>query len=602
MKSLCIPSDILKQHLVVLGKTGAGKSSALRHVVEWLLDHRKRVCIVDPKGDWAGLKVSADGRSPQGGYPVIAFGDFKMDDARDVPINERSGRHVAELITSGNRPCIIGFRGWMQGAMTRFWIDFASTLFNANSGELYLVGDEFHNFSPKGKIMDPEAGKCLHWSNRVLSEGRGIGLVCLIASQRPQKVHNDTLTSCETLVAMRVVHKADRDAVKAWIDGCGDEKSGKEVLDSLASLPRGEAWVWSPEIGFGPQRVKFPMFHTFDSFAPPQLQKKVHARGWADVNLDEVTAKLSAVIEEEKRNDPAELRRTIAELRKETLRLARGSGVAQGDRQAAADRIKRVEVPVIKDKQIRSVEKIVDRLEALGKQYIEAGQRLVNTGKEFAAALRAAPVGTTTAIHAGRQLSDPSHGRVLAGVEAGRTVGPRPAPIIPKNIPTPRAMPDRASIDAGQITPRQQRFLDAAATLTTLNAEVTRETVAAWNGIHPRTGSYGEDLKALADAGLIVKDRGMISVTEAGAAAAETIDASEAIERAKSGLTKRQGKFFDMIVAAYPETITRETIAEAFGIHHRTGSFGQDLGALVSRGLVEGSRGVYRARDFLFPF
>jgi hypothetical protein len=201
--------------------------------------------------------------------------------------------------------------------MTKFWIDFASTLFRVNAGELYLIGDEFHNFAPKGKILDPEAGKCLHWSNRLMSEGRGCGLVCLIASQRPQKVHNDTLTCCETLVAMRVIHKADRAAVQDWIEGCGDMGQGREVLNSLAGMARGEAYVWSPEVGFGPKRLMFPMFETFDSFAPPQLQKRVSNSDWGSVDLEAVREKLASVIEEAKANDPAELRRKLAEARRE---------------------------------------------------------------------------------------------------------------------------------------------------------------------------------------------------------------------------------------------------------------------------------------------
>ena len=44
--SLCFPSKILDQHLVVLGKTGAGKSSALRHVVEHLLRQKKRAAML----------------------------------------------------------------------------------------------------------------------------------------------------------------------------------------------------------------------------------------------------------------------------------------------------------------------------------------------------------------------------------------------------------------------------------------------------------------------------------------------------------------------------------------------------------------------------
>lgn len=315
MSHLPVPLSVLNAHCAVLGKTGAGKSSLLRVIVEDLLRRGKRVCVVDPKGDWYGLKLSADGKSA--GFPVITFGDFVEDKASDVPINEHSGRHIAELISSGNRPCVIGFRGWMPGKMTRFWIDFASTLFNSKSGELYLVGDEFHNFAPKGKVMDPEAGKSLHWSNRLLSEGRGLGLVILIASQRPQKVHNDTLTCCETLFAMRVVHAADRGAIEDWIEGCGDKAQGALVLNSIAGMARGEAFVWCPEHGFGPKRIQFPMFSTFDSFAPPQLQKKISAAGWAGVDLDAVKEKLAKVIEEAKANDPTELKRENARLKRE---------------------------------------------------------------------------------------------------------------------------------------------------------------------------------------------------------------------------------------------------------------------------------------------
>jgi hypothetical protein len=72
---------------------------------------------------------------------------------------------------------------------------------------------------------------------------------------------------------------------------CPDLDKGKEVLRSLASLKRGEAWVWSPEIGFGPKCIQFPLFATYDSFAAalderlrhdigrkPQLRKVVGAR------------------------------------------------------------------------------------------------------------------------------------------------------------------------------------------------------------------------------------------------------------------------------------------------------------------------------------
>jgi uncharacterized protein len=307
MSKIQIPAVAFDQHIIVLGKTRSGKSSAMRVLVEYLLDKKEPVCIVDPKGDWWGLKASANGKSA--GYPVVIFGG----EHGDVPLNARSGASVAELVATGNRSAIIDLGGWMPGDRTQFWIDFASTYFRTHKGRHHLVIDEVHNLCPKGKIMDPNAGKMLHWSNRLASEGLGKGISMIAASQRPQKVHNDFLTSCETLIAMRVIHKADRDAIKDWIDACGDPEKGKEVLNTVASMQRGEAWAYSPEAEFGPKRVQFPMFDTYDSFRP-QKSSEVKLKGWAEVDLAEVTKKLEAAVKEAEATDPKKLQAKIREL------------------------------------------------------------------------------------------------------------------------------------------------------------------------------------------------------------------------------------------------------------------------------------------------
>lgn len=309
--SIRLPHEVLNQHVVVLGKTRSGKSSAMRGLVEGLLNRKMPVCIVDPKGDWWGIKLAADGKSP--GYPVVIFGG----EHADVPINAHSGSHVAELFATGNRPCLIDLGGWMVGERTRFWIDFASSMFRHTKGNRWLVIDEAHNFAPQGKILDPDAGKMLHWSNRLASEGSGKGLILISSSQRPQKVHKDYLTSHETLIAKRVIHPLDRGAMKEWIDGCGDPAKGKEVLDTLAGMPREEGWVWSPEIGFGPKRMNFPMFETYDSFRAQSVQETKGLKGWAEVDLAEVKAKLASVVDEAKANDPKTLKAEIARLKKD---------------------------------------------------------------------------------------------------------------------------------------------------------------------------------------------------------------------------------------------------------------------------------------------
>src|SRR5215211_4100047 len=572
MSKLCFPTSVLDQHAVWLGKTGSGKSSAMRHVVEYLLSHNKRVCVIDPKGDWWGLKSSADGKGP--GYPVIAFGDFKEPRAQDVPINDQSGKHVAELITSGNRPAIIGFRGWFTSHMVQFWIDFAAGVFNANSGELYLVGDEFHNFAPKGRIQDPQAGKCLHWSNRLLSEGRGLGIVCLIASQRPQKVHNDTLTSCETLCAMRVIHKADRDAVQDWIEGCGDMAQGKEVLNSLAGMKRGEAYVWSPEIGFGPKLVEFPIFATFDSFAPPQLQKKVSQAGWADVDLGAVKEKLARVIEEAKANDPRELKAEIARLK----RL--GSAVAKNISPAAPAKVetKVKEVPVLKAADRDNFRVAVRRIEV-------AVKILDERARELKAKLEPLGCKVTTSVGLSvRPLPTPSFRKPVHPAEIERRMA--------------KPTPANGEESSGPIGTGEMKILACVAQFQ----EVTREQLTVNTGY--KRSSRDQYLQRLRSRGLVNDSGDRIRPTEAGIDALgdryEPLPTGQALQEFwRNRLPAGEWKLLEVLLAKYPESVDREELSEH--TEFKRSSRDQYLQRLRSRMLVkDDGRGRVRASERLF--
>lgn len=620
-KSFILPSGILKQHLIALGKTGSGKSSALRYIVEHLLRQKKRVCIVDPKGDWWGLKVDANGRGA--GFPVVLFGEFKNPKARDVPINQASGKHIAELVASGNRPCVVGLGGWQQAAMTQFWTDFASTLFTKNAGELYLVVDEFHNFAPKGKILSPQAGVCLHWSNRLLSEGRGLGIVCLNASQRPQKVHNDSLTSHETLLAMRVVHKADRDAVKDWIDGNGDPEVGKRVLASIAGMPRGDAWGWSPEIEFGPSRITFPMFQTFDSFAPPQLQKRVSNKGWAGVDLAAVKEKLAAVIKEQEANDPKLLREQVQKLRADLTK-------AQQDKPAAATatarevvKEKRVEVkvPVLKDGQLKRAESMLDRFIAALAKVRELATELKDAADPVASAIGSvkAPVDVPAAASMiVRRSPLPAPSAVRSPV---RSTGIH---VDPDNYvdrktrgngqthraPTPDHDVDRDAGEKVEYTSREQlngpmkKILDAYAWWHSIGvAQPTRERIAPIAGYgHVRSRGFTNPLYACQGAGLIQDD----ALTQSGTALASWPDRVDSLAeyhvKLKKVLSGPERKLFDQVHTFGGKT-TRDQLAAACDYGHvRSRGFTNPLYRLSGMGLVDLEKnGGIRATELFYP-
>lgn len=589
-----IPAAALNQHIALLGKTRSGKSSVMRRITEGLLDEHLPVCIIDPKGDWWGLKSSADGK--KAGYPVVIFGG----EHADVPLNAHAGSHIAELVATGNRPCIIDLGGWMVGERTRFFIDFASTLFRLTKGSRWLVIDECHNFAPQGKVVDPDAGKMLHWANRLASEGLGKGLAIIAASQRPQKVHKDFLTCFETLIAMRVIHPLDRGAVKDWIDGCPDAKKGAEVLASLASMGRGEGWAWSPEIGFGPERVKFPMFSTYDSFRDRSAERSHQLRGWASVDLDDVKAKLAKVVEEAKANDPKELRRQVSEL---TAALTKAE---QAKPAAAKPDIQKVDVPVVTDADLKRIENaqasmlsIVDGLASKIQPFYKKLENINDTLIEIMVKARAIKAGPDP-IALARKAAD-FGAAVHVNARGCKPMTPRAAKAIGRMAKAATAM---ISGD-GAITGPMQRIIDAVAWWNAFGiAQPKREAVAFIARYTPTSGGFNNPLGTLRTMGLVdYPAAGLVALTDSGRASANQPDSSptrdEAHDRVRSVLDGPKRRIFDALLSL-GGLAPREVLAEKSQYEPTSGGFNNPLGTMRSIGLIDyPSSGQVELAEFL---
>lgn len=306
MMTPVLPKAALNQHVAILGKTGSGKTYTAKGIVEGLLEDRRQVCVVDPTGAWWGLRLAADGKGK--GFDVVLLGGKHAD----VPLSPRSGAAVARLVTEQGASVVIDTSGLTVGEYTRWFIDFAGTLYTTIRNPLHLVIDEAHHFMPQGRVPDPEAGKMLHAGNRLMSGGRSKGVRGMLITQRPAKLHKDSLTCADSLIAMRVIAPQDRQAIKDWVDGAGDPVQGKEVLDSLAQLKRGEGWVWYPEGGHL-ERVQFPAITTYDSSATPTHGAKAGPKV-REIDLGAVKASLAEAVKEAEANDPKLLRARIAEL------------------------------------------------------------------------------------------------------------------------------------------------------------------------------------------------------------------------------------------------------------------------------------------------
>lgn len=567
--TLPIPQAVLTQHLVALGKTGSGKSSKLRVLVEHLLSIDAPVCIVDPKGDWWGLKSSADGK--RSGFPIVIFGG----EHADVPINEHSGAHVAELMATGNRSALIDLGGWMVGERTRFFIDFAATYFRFLRGARTLVLPEVHNFAPQGKILDPAAGKMLHWANRLASEGRGKGLTILADSQRPQKLHKDFLTSCETLIACKVIHKLDRDAIKDWIDGCADPSLGREVIADLAQLKKPEAWVWSPEVEFGPKRVTWPMFKTYDSFKP-QAADAGKLEGWAAVDLEDVKAKLATVVEEAKANDPKALKAKIAELEHQM----RGMTFTTSEDPDKAH--------------ARGFEsgRISGRAEGIADTWRYLCLSITETKRQAEELLRAVTMMDETV----REHPDPRP------IVKPAFTNDQPAALknlFPKVQEKNRPGTSSAGSD-GNLSKAERAILTA---LLQCGGSATKSKVAVITGYSSSGGGFNNALGSLRTKGYILPGE-PLRATGTGGKAIGKVDplprGDELLAHWIGQLGKAEGAALKVIYEAFPNFIEKEQIAAAAGYEATGGGFNNALGRLRTLELIEG-RGAMRASEAFFP-
>ncbi len=159
-----LPDEALTHHLAALGRTGSGKTYAVKGIVERLLALGRRVCILDPTGAWWGLKSSADGQKP--GYSVVVFGG----DHADVPITEHAGAALGELVATQNVPCIIDLSNTTLGERHRFVERFAEALFRANKAPLHLIIDEADEFAPQSG--PPGTERMLGAVDRIVRRGR----------------------------------------------------------------------------------------------------------------------------------------------------------------------------------------------------------------------------------------------------------------------------------------------------------------------------------------------------------------------------------------------------------------------------------------------
>lgn len=569
-----IPSAALNQHIAILGKTGSGKSYAAKGIVEGLLRDGRQVCVLDPTSAWWGLRLAADGKGR--GFDVVLLGG----DHADIPLAERSGAAVARLVTEQGASVVIDTGGMTVGQYTRWFIDFAGTLYTTIRHPLHLVIDEAHYFMPQGKVPDPDTGRMLHAGNRLMSGGRSRGIRGMLITQRPQKLHKDALTCADTLIAMRLMSPQDRKAVKEWIDGAADPEQGKKVLDSLAGLAKGSGWVWFPEGGHLEQ-VTFPKIKTYDSSAAPTHGGKAGPKV-TEIKLDEVKHALAEAVKEAEANDPKLLRARIAELE----RQAKAKPAPEAD-QAAIDRA-RAAGAADRDRELRP---LIDRLERANGALVSR----IGTAKGKAEELAGLLVANGEAVNLGSAKT-----RAIIPT----AIQPNPQPPKPQQLTQKRQDVAYVPTKQPRDNPSSQLPKGETAVLSALiqfPAGLRREQLTVLTGY--KRSSRDAYLQRLREKGLIDTAGDLITASAEGIAAlpnAQPLPTGPELQAYwLERLPQGERAVLEQLIEAHPEALDKEVLSETTG--YQRSSRDAYLQRLRAKELIEEpSRGMVKASGNLF--
>lgn len=547
---LALPIDAITQTFAILGKRGRGKTNTAVVLAEELIRSGLPVVIVDTVGAWWGLRSSADGKKP--GLPVVVFGG----DHGDIPLEEAAGKLIADVILEHRISAVIDTSALSKAGARRFLTAFVTQVYHRNRDPLHVIFDEADELAPQRP--GAEGIKLLGAMEDFVRRGRLRGLGCTLVTQRPAVLHKDVLTQAEVLISMGMTGPRDVAAINEWVQLHADDGEAKIVRDSLASLPVGTGWVWSPEWLGILQRVDFRPRTTFDSSATPKVgQTRIVPVKRAQIDLAALGEQITAMAEKSKADDPAALRRRITELEQEVAHRPATAAPA-------------IEVPTLTPEDLGAI-------------------RALTLSLETAAA------GISDAVNEAVTFLDDR----LARVAPPELAPDRPARAA---LPAPRVIDKTVPADAGGETSLGKAERKVLTVLATYG-ERTHVQVAMLTTYSSTSGGFRNTLGKLRSAGLIEGGKDGMHITTAGSLA---LGAYEALPTGKglidhwmTQLSQSQRAILNTLLDAYPEPLTHDQVASETGYQATSGGFRNSLGKLRTLELIHGGRDAIYANETL---
>lgn len=558
-----LPLAAVTSTIAILARKGRGKSYTAAVLAEELLKAGQVPIIIDPTSAHWGLKSSADGKSA--GFPVVVFGG----DHADVPLEEHAGEIVARAIVEQRFPAIIDLSLFRKGATCRFLTAFFETLYRINREAVHILADEADYYAPQSPHADQ--ARVLGAMEDIVRRGRIKGIGCTMISQRPAVINKNILTQADMLVALGMNHPRDINAIQEWIAVHGDEKKAALMIASLPALAVGTAWFWAPALNDTFEIVEVRERETFDSSATPKAgEKAVAPKKLAEIDVAKLGEAIAATVVRAKENDPAELKRRIADLQKQL-------GAAQ---KAACVATTIKEVSVIDAETLRRIDAADNHVIALNKAVHELHQEVIAVARE------------TNEILINARAFKPRNHDTLTSFSYPR-VGPTPEELGKMAKREPRTPGANGSLGGGM-----RRMMIAIAQ----RPGIDHRQLGLRARLSSRSGTFSTYLAKLRGNGWL-DDQNGFTLTEAGLKSlGRYIPLPTGNELAQHWMHEVGGgaaRMLEALIAAYPSPLSHEELGDKANLSPASGTFSTYLSRLRGLELVEG-RGELRASAELF--
>lgn len=541
----------------ILGIRDSGKTYAAKGIVEQLLDAHIPPIIVDPIGRWRYLRTAGDDSKRPKGYKIVVVGGEQPD----LPLTVQSVAEIIRAAIRENIPLVLDLydRKLSKADWRRIVQIVFRTLMYENKGVRHIVMEEAAEFVPQ-KVLD---GETYAEVEKVVRMGGNVSLGVTLINQRAQEVNKAVLELCANLVLLRQRGSKAIEAIEKWIDKLSPDQAA-EVIRSMSKLGAGEGWLFTSEreepykIQTGPIRSFHP-----DRRRPELSPRAAKAR---TIDTEDFVSRLAGVLEEvvaeAKANDPALLRRRIAELEKQL-------------KSAPAAVAPTVDIKAIADKAYTQ-----GRIDAAGGIY--AGFNDLFEGLQR-------KVETICAVKPGQAPAS-----LVRKPPKRIDVPPAPPAVSPKRQLVSHSNGGTASSET--LSKGEANTLQA---ILTLPGAASREAVGVLTG-YKRT-SRNEYLRQLLARGFITEDSSGIVATDAGRAAlpdAEPLPTG--VELQKFWLHKLgpgERKFLEALIDAHPMPVARDALDH---LGYKRTSRNEYLRLLLTRQLITDTGQGVRASDILF--